>query len=147
MNSATFSLSSNRNSKIDGNPITFGAVDFQPHPPTLALVFACLDQEMDLTIGSLNFRIGSLGTTRLSDLINSGPSARKITSAARAESSVGSSSEVNSPVSFKPMEKIEDTVEELDEIMENLDLGESSGHSDKGSNKSLNNYPVKDFTT
>jgi hypothetical protein len=37
------------------------------------------------------------------------------------------------------MEKIEDTVEELDEIMENLDLEESSGHSDKGSNKSLDN--------
>jgi hypothetical protein len=44
------------------------------------------------------------------------------------------------------MEKIEDTVVELDE-MENLDLGESSGHSNNGSNKSLDNYPVKDFTT
>jgi hypothetical protein len=54
-------------------------------------------------------------------------SAGKTTSAARAESSVGSSSEVNSPVSLKTLEKIEDTVVELDE-MENLDLGESSDH-------------------
>jgi hypothetical protein len=38
---------------------------------------------------------------------------------------VGSSSEVNSPVSFKPTKNIKSTVEELDEIMENHDLGES----------------------
>jgi hypothetical protein len=31
--------------------------------------------------------------------------------------------------------------------MENLDLGESSGHSNKGSNKSPDNHPIKDFTT
>jgi hypothetical protein len=43
-----------------------------------------------------------------------------------SESPVGSSSEVNSPVSFTPMENIEDTTEELDKIMENLDLGEPS---------------------
>jgi hypothetical protein len=90
---------------------------------------------MDLTIGSLNFRVGSLGTTRLSHPINSGQWAGKTASAARAESLVGSSSKVNSPVSFKPTKNIEDTVEELDEIMENLDLEESSGHSDKGPNE------------
>jgi hypothetical protein len=140
-------LSSNSNSKIDENQITFGAIDFQTHPPNLAPVFASLDREMDLTIGSLNFRVGSLGTTRLSDPINSGQWAGETTSAARAESSVGSSSKVNSSVSFKPTENIEDTVEELDEIMENLDLEESSGHSDKGPNESLDNYPVKDFIT
>jgi exonuclease VII small subunit len=39
-------------------------------------------------------------------------------------SSVGSSSEVNSPVSFTTTESIEDKIEELDETMENLDLGE-----------------------
>jgi hypothetical protein len=42
------------------------------------------------------------------------------------ESSVGSSSEVNLPVSFKPTKSTEDTIEELNEIMENLDLGEPS---------------------
>jgi hypothetical protein len=143
----TFSLSPNSNSKIDENQIFFGAVDFQPHPPTLTLFFEILDQEMDLTIGSLNFCVGSLGTIRLSDPTNSGPSAGKTVSLARSESSVGSSSEVNSPVCIKPMENIEDIVEELDEIIENLDLGESSGHSDKGSNESYDNYPVTDFTT
>jgi hypothetical protein len=43
-----------------------------------------------------------------------------------SESSVGSSSEVNSPVSFTTRESIEDKIEELDETMENLDLGEQS---------------------
>jgi hypothetical protein len=40
---------------------------------------------------------------------------------------VGSSSKVNSPVSFTTIEKIEDRIKELDETMENLDLGEQSG--------------------
>jgi hypothetical protein len=31
--------------------------------------------------------------------------------------------------------------------MENLDLGESSGHSDKGSNETFDNYLIIDFTT
>jgi hypothetical protein len=41
-----------------------------------------------------------------------------------SESSVGSSSEVNSPVSFTTTEYIEYKIEELNETMENLDLGE-----------------------
>jgi hypothetical protein len=66
---------------------------------------------------------------------------------ARSETSVGSSSEVNSLVSFKPTENIKSTVEELDEIMENLDLGESSGYLNKGSDKNFdsNHQPVEDF--
>jgi hypothetical protein len=105
-----FLLSSNSNPKVNGNHITFGAVNFQPHPPTLTPVFANLDQEMDLRIGSLNFRVDSLGSIRLLDPINPGPSAEKTASAARSESLVGSSSEVNSPVSFQPMKNIEDIV-------------------------------------
>jgi hypothetical protein len=66
-----FSLLSKRHSKIGGNQITFGAVDFQPHPPTLAPIFANLDQGVDLTIGSFNFRVGSLGSVRLSDPMKS----------------------------------------------------------------------------
>jgi hypothetical protein len=123
MNSTVFSLSPNSNSKIDGNQITFGAVDFQLHPPTLTPIVENLDQEIDLTIGSLNFRVGSMGTIFLSDPTNSGPSAGKTVSMARSESSVGSSSEVNSPFSLKTTQNIEDIVEELNEIMENLDLG------------------------
>jgi hypothetical protein len=37
---------------------------------------------------------------------------------------VGSSSEVNSPVSFTTAEIVGEKVEELDETMENLDLGD-----------------------
>jgi hypothetical protein len=44
-----------------------------------------------------------------------------------SKSSVGSSSEVNLSVSFTPTENIEYTIEELDETMENLDLGGPSG--------------------
>jgi hypothetical protein len=46
---------------------------------------------------------------------------------AMSESSVGSSSEVNSLVSFTTMENMEDKIKELNETMENLDLGEQSG--------------------
>jgi hypothetical protein len=60
-------------------------------------------------------------------------------SAAKSESSLGSSSEVNSSVSPKPTENIEDTVEELNEIMGNLDLGKSSSHSDKGFDENYDN--------
>jgi hypothetical protein len=135
-------LPSNSNSKINKNQITFGAVDFQPHSTTLAPVFVSLDQEMDLTIGSLNSRVGSLGLVFLSDPINSGLSAGKTASAARSESSIDPSSEVNSLVSFKPTESIKSTVEELDEIMENIDLRESSGFD-----KNFDNYLAKDLTT
>jgi hypothetical protein len=41
-----------------------------------------------------------------------------------SESLVGSSSEANSPVSFATSEIIGEKIEELDETMENLDLGD-----------------------
>jgi hypothetical protein len=41
-----------------------------------------------------------------------------------SESSVGSSSEVNSPVSFAIAENTGEKIEEIDETMENLDLGD-----------------------
>jgi hypothetical protein len=46
---------------------------------------------------------------------------------AMSESSVGSSSEINSPLSFMTTGK-EDTIKELDKIMRNLDLGKASDH-------------------
>jgi hypothetical protein len=145
MNLTTFSLPASSNSKVDRNQITFGTIDFQLHSPTLTPVFASLDQEMDLTIGSLNFRVGSLGSIRLSDPTKLDLSAEKTATMAISESSVGSSSEVNSPVSFTMTESIEDKIEELDEIMGNLDLGESMGHSDFGQNVSKDT--ATDFTT
>jgi hypothetical protein len=132
-----FLLSANSNSKVDGNQISFGTVDFQPHPPTLTPVIASLDQEMDLTIGSLNFHVGSLGSIRLSDPMKSDLSVGTTATMAISESSVGFPSEVNSPVSFA-MTSIEDQVEELDEIMGNLDLGEAMDRSD---------LDQEDFTT
>jgi hypothetical protein len=128
MISTAFLLSANSNSKVDGNQISFGTADFQPHPPTLTPVFASLDQEMDLTIGSLNFRVGSLESIRLSDPSKSDPSAEKTMTMAISESSIGSSSEVNSSVSFTTTKNMEDKIEELDKTMENLDLGEQSGY-------------------
>jgi hypothetical protein len=145
MNSTAFSLSANNNLKVDGNQIFFGTVYFQPHPPTLTPVFASLDQEMDLTFGSLNFRVGSLGLIRLSDPTKSGSLAEKTATTAMSESSVGSSSEVTSQVSFTTTKNIEDTIEELDEIMGNLDLGKASNHSDSCQN--FGRSAATDFTT
>jgi hypothetical protein len=100
---------------------------------------------MDLTFGSLNFRVGSLGSIFLSDPIKSGPSAGKTATVVMSESSVGSSSEVNLQVSFTMTENIEDTIEELGEIMGNLDLGEASDHSDSSEN--FGRSTATDFTT
>jgi hypothetical protein len=103
---------------------------------------------MDLTIGSFNFRVGSLGSVRLSDLINSGSSVGKTAIATTSKTSVGSSSEVNSPISIKPTKRKGSTIEELDEIMETLDLEESSGYSDRASDENfdnVSNYSEEDF--
>jgi hypothetical protein len=89
---------------------------------------------MDLTIGSLNFHVGSLGSTRLSDSTKSDPSAGQTAIVTTTESSVGSSSEANSPVSFATMEKIE----ELNKTKGNLDIEEAMDNLD---------LDQKDFTT
>jgi hypothetical protein len=78
---------------------------------------------MDLTFGSLNFRVGSMGSICLSDPTKSGPSVGKTVTMVMSKSTVGSSSKVNSLVSFTMMENIEDKIEELDETIQNLDLG------------------------
>jgi hypothetical protein len=85
-------------------------------------VFESMDQDMDLTIGSLNFHVGSLGSIRLSDPAKPGPSASKSKTEIMSESSEGSSSEVNSPVSFAEIETEERKIAEGDETMENFDL-------------------------
>jgi hypothetical protein len=79
-----------------------------------------MDQDMDLTIGSLSFRVGSLGSIRLSDPAKPGPSASEPETVAMPESSEGSSSEVNSPVSLAKTE--EGKIVGGDKIMENFDL-------------------------
>jgi hypothetical protein len=124
MNSTAFSLLANNNSEVDENQISFRTVDFQPHQSNFTPVFESMDQDMDLTIRSLNFRVGSLGSIRLSDPAKPDPSASKSKTVAMSESSECSSSEVNSPVSFAETETEteERKIAEGDETMENFDL-------------------------
>jgi hypothetical protein len=101
---------------------------------------------MDLTIGSLNFCVRSLGLIRLSDPAKLDPSASKAKTIAISESSVGSSSKTNSPVSFAVTEIAREKIAELDETMENLDLGDQLEdlmicHNDT-SDKSTNTWKI-----
>jgi hypothetical protein len=91
MNSMAFSLLANSNSTVDEN------------------------QEIELTIGSLSLYVAPSGSTRLSDPAKSGPSARKTKTITKSGSSVGSSSEVNSPVSLAATENLQKKLEEFDE--------------------------------
>jgi hypothetical protein len=125
MDSMAFSLLANSNSKVNRNQISFGTVDFQLHPPTLTPVFANLDQEMDLTIGSLNFlrRIFGFNSPLRFDKIGSIGKQNRDNCNVKKK---GSSSEVNSPVSFATTENIGGKIEELDETMDNHALGDHS---------------------
>jgi hypothetical protein len=122
MNLTAFSLLANSSPKVDENQISFGTIDFQPHPSNSTLIFESMDQDMDLTIRSLNFRVGSLGSIRLSDPAKPDPLASEAKTIAISESSVGSSSEANSPVSFATADFVGGKITELDETMENLNL-------------------------
>jgi hypothetical protein len=93
MNSMAFSLSANSNPQVDKIQIPFGTVNFQPHQSSFTQVFESMDQDMDLTIGSLNFCVGSLGSILLSDPMKSDPSAREPKTVAMSESSEDSSSD------------------------------------------------------
>jgi hypothetical protein len=72
-------------------------------------------QEMELTIGSLSFYVGPSGSTCLSDPVKSGLSTNKTEIIAKSGSSVGSSSEANSPVSPAATENLQEKLEEFDE--------------------------------
>jgi hypothetical protein len=120
MNSKAFSLSANSNPQVNEIQIPFGTIDFQLHQSSFAQVFESMGQDMDLTIGSLNFRVGSLGSIRLSDPTKQDPSASEPEIVAMSESSEGSSSEVNSSISLAEAEKRK--IAEGNETMENLDL-------------------------
>jgi hypothetical protein len=71
-------------------------------------------QEMELTIGSLSFYVGPLGSTRLLDPAKLGPSTSKTKTITKSGSSVGSSSEVNLPVSPAATENLQNKLEEFD---------------------------------
>jgi hypothetical protein len=107
MNSMAFSLLANSSSEVDENQISFRTIDFQPHPSNFTPIFESMDQDMDLTIGSLNFRVGSLGSICFSDPAKPDLSASEAKIAAMLVSSVGSSSEANLLVSFAATEIVE----------------------------------------
>jgi hypothetical protein len=95
MNSTAFLLLANSSSKLDGS------------------------QEMELTVGSLSIFVGPSGSSRLSDSTKPDPSASKPKTEVILESSEGSSSEVNSPVSLEKA-----PIAEGDKIRENFDSEE-----------------------
>jgi hypothetical protein len=115
-----FSLLANRNPDVGEIQIPFGTIDLQPHQSSFTQVFESMDQDMELTIRSLNFHDGSLGSICLSDPVKPGPSASEPKTVAMSESSEISSSKVNSPVSLAETE--ERKIIGGDEIMENFDL-------------------------
>jgi hypothetical protein len=98
MNSTAFSLLANSNPEVDES------------------------QEMELTIESLSFYIGPSGSTLPSDPTKSGPSASKTERITISGSSVGSSSEVNSPVSLTATKYMQEKLEEFDETRGKPDM-------------------------
>jgi hypothetical protein len=140
MNSTAFLLSAKNSSQVDEIQIPFETVDFQPHQSSLTQVFESMDQDMDLTIGSLNFRVGPLGSIRLSDPMKMDPSASEPDTVAMSESSESSSSKVNSPVSLA--EAKEEKIAGGNEITKNFDLEvqleDLTIHHDDNSDQSIN---------
>jgi hypothetical protein len=90
MNSTDFSLLANSNPEVDEN------------------------QKIELTFGSLSFYVGPSGSTCLSGPAKSGPSTSKTKIMAKSGSSVGSSSEANSPVCLAATENLQKKFEEPD---------------------------------
>jgi hypothetical protein len=92
MNLMAFSLLANSNPEVDEN------------------------QKMELTFGSLSFYVRPSGSTCLLNPTKSAPSTSKAKIMAKSGSSVGSSSEANSPVSLAATENLQEKFEESDEI-------------------------------
>jgi hypothetical protein len=80
------------------------------------------NQEIELMIESPSFYIGPSGSTRLSDPAKSGLSASKTKTITNSGSSVGSSSEVNSPVSLAATENLQKKLEKFDETQGEPDV-------------------------
>jgi hypothetical protein len=98
MNSTAFSLLANSNPKVDES------------------------QEMELTIGSLSFYIGPSGSTHLLDPAKSGPSTGETKTITMSGSSVGSYSEVNSPVSLAATKNVQKKLKEFNETRGKPDI-------------------------
>jgi hypothetical protein len=82
-------------------------------------------QEKELTFGSLSFYIGPSGSTRLSDPTKPVPSVGKAERMTASGSSVGSSSEVNLPVSLAATENLLGKLEKPEEIGQEIIVEET----------------------
>jgi hypothetical protein len=80
---------------------------------------------MVLTFGSLSFYIGPSGSTRLSEPTKSVPSASKTERIIASGSSVGSSREVNSPVSLTATKDMVETLKEFNKTRGKPDIEEA----------------------
>jgi hypothetical protein len=80
------------------------------------------NQKMELTIRSLSFYVEPSGLTRLLDPAESGLSASKIKTIIMSGSSMGSSSEVNSSISFEATENTQKKIKELNGTREEPDI-------------------------
>jgi hypothetical protein len=124
MNSTAFSLLANSNPEVDES------------------------QEKELTFGSLSFYIGPSGSTRLSDPTKPVPSAGKAERMTASGSSIGSSSEVNSPVSLAATENLLGKLEEPEEIgqeiivEETVDKSRDTASRSSGASKSVHQLCV-----
>jgi hypothetical protein len=78
------------------------------------------NQEIELMIGSLSIFVEPLGSTHLLDPAKPDPSASELETVAMVESSKGSSSEVNSPISLGEVQV--EKIAEGNKTMENFDL-------------------------
>jgi hypothetical protein len=105
MNSTAFSLLANNNPQVDE------------------------DQKMQLMIGSLSFYVEPLGSTRLLDPAESGLSVSKAKTITLSGSSVGSSSEVNSPVNFAAIENMKRGLEKFNKTQGEPDEGVTADKS------------------
>jgi hypothetical protein len=85
------------------------------------------NQKIELTIGNLSFYIRPLGSTRLLDPAELGPSVNKAKSTTLSGSSIGSSSEVNLPVSFATIENMKKELKKLGETQEEPNEGVAAG--------------------
>jgi hypothetical protein len=98
MNSTAFSLLANSNPEVDEN------------------------QDTELTIRSLSFYVGPLGSTRLLDPAKLGLSTSKSKTITVSGSSVGSSSEVNLPVSLAATKNMQKKPKEFNKTQGKPDM-------------------------
>jgi hypothetical protein len=103
-------------------------------------------QEKELMFGSLSFYIRPSGSTRLSDPTKPIPSVGQVERTIASESSIGSSSEVNSLVSLAATENLLGKLEEPEEIEQEIIVEETVDKSrDTASRSSSASRSVHQF--